>query len=170
VSAAPGAQSPVCSPPRRFILWCSFAHPFAYCVTHLGLPCFCILCLGASMMLMMALFGFPSGAICTSGARCSTFALTSSRTALGYSHLLGLKAPAHSLNQLLCQRYGFRVGLGFELGKVRLGIADFVAVAKNRKGQGFACALTPTRCPRPCMMSWPIATLRDCFKASRMML
>jgi hypothetical protein len=51
----------------------------------LACPCFCMLAFSASMMLMTGALGLPSGAIWTSGAQFSTFALTSSWTARAYS-------------------------------------------------------------------------------------
>ena len=67
------------------------------------------------MMLMTGALGFPSASIITSGARCSTFAFTSSRTAREYSSGIfsGSKRPLIRLINSLAKAtdlvFGFAV-------------------------------------------------------------
>ena len=83
----------------------------------LAWPCFCILCLRASIMLMTGAIGLPSAAISTSGARCSTFAFTSSWMARAYSSGIfsGSKRPLirliNSLAKVTDSVSGFVVSL-----------------------------------------------------------
>ena len=130
----------------------------------LACPLASMLFLRASMMLMT--FGVsPLGvSISTSGARCSIFACTSSCTARAYS--FGIFSGRN-----LPDCCSIRSTASFTASASAFASTKTLDYVAHRHSGGssispFLWAVMPTRCSRPCMMSWPTAIFLVLAKAS----